>query len=145
MPRMIKPTLVLLASITAILSGCVVTSVAPYYTEKDAVFEPALVGNWIKHGDNSDNEVWKFEKKGESGYRFTWITSEKATLMEAHAFKLQDQLFVDLASVEKDWTMIPPHYLLKVSQVSPSLRLTTLSHDWLKQVVGKKPASIAHQ
>ena len=142
-----KRTLALLASVAAIVSGCVVTSVAPYYTEKDVVFEPGLIGNWIKTADdtNSDSEVWKFEKKGASAYRFTWITSEKAMLMDAHAFKLQGQLFVDLSPVEKDWTIIPPHYLLKVSPTGSSLHMATLSHDWLKQFVAKEPASIMHQ
>src|SRR3954465_12861471 len=108
--RIKNTPLFLFTAMTAVFSGCVVTSVAPYYTEKDLIFEPALVGNWIKPADNtnSDDEVWKFEKKGESSYRFTWITEEKAVLMDAHAFKLQGQLFVDLASLERDWNTIPP-------------------------------------
>jgi len=141
-----KLTLLLIGVVmAAALPGCVVTSVAPFYTEKDLVFEPALVGDWIKQGDNSDQEVWKFEKKGNLSYRFTLITAEKATLMEAHAFKLQGQVFVDVASIEKDWAIIPPHYLLKVSQVTPSLRMATFRHEWLKQLVEKDPNAIMHQ
>jgi hypothetical protein len=140
-----KITFVLLAAAAAILAGCVVTSVCPFYTEKDLVFEPALVGDWIKEGKNAaDYEVWKFEKSAALAYRFTLIEADKATVMEAHAFKLQGQLFLDVASIEQDTHVIPPHYLLKVSQVMPALRMSELNHDWLKGLVGKEPNAIPH-
>jgi hypothetical protein len=34
-----------LIPVAALLAGCVVTSVYPFYTQKDLVFEPALVGD----------------------------------------------------------------------------------------------------
>ena len=54
---------------TAVLAGCVVTSVSPFCTEKDLAFEPGLVGNWLKQVKDSQPEVWKFEKSGELAYR----------------------------------------------------------------------------
>ena len=135
----------LLVAAAAILAGCVVTSVRPFYTEKDLVFEPALVGDWIKEGKNAgDYEVWKFEKSAALAYRFTLIEADKATVMEAHAFKLQGQLFLDIASIDQDIQVIPPHYLLKVSQVTPALRMSELNHDWLKGLLGKEPNAIPH-
>jgi hypothetical protein len=140
-----KITFGLLVAVAAILAGCVVTSVCPFYTEKDLVFEPALVGDWIKEGKNAgDYEVWKFEKSAALAYRFTLIEADKATVMEAHAFKLQGQLFLDIASIDQDIHVIPPHYLLKVSQVTPALRMSELNHDWLKGLLGKEPNAIPH-
>lgn len=131
---------------TAALAGCVVTSVSPYYTEKDLVLEPGLVGNWLKQVKDSQPEVWKFEKSGELAYRFTLIEEGKATVMEAHAFRLQGQLFIDVFSLQgQDIHVIPPHYLLKVSQLtSPSLQLAQLDNDWLKQFLTANPTAIAH-
>jgi hypothetical protein len=129
----------------AVLAGCVVTSVSPFYTEKDLVFEPGLVGNWLKQVKDSQPEVWKFEKSGELAYRFTLIEERKATVMEAHAFRLQGQLFVDVFSIEQDIHVIPPHYLLKVTQLSTtSLQLAQLDNDWLKQFLADNPTAIAH-
>jgi hypothetical protein len=140
-----KITFGLLVAAAAILAGCVVTSVCPFYTEKDLVFEPALVGDWIKEGKNAaDYEVWKFEKSAARAYRFTLIEADKATVMEAHAFKLQGQLFLDIASIDQDIHAIPPHYLLKVSQVTPALRMSELNHDWLNGLLGKEPNAIPH-
>jgi hypothetical protein len=115
-----------------------VTSVCPFYTAKEVVFEPALVGDWSK-----GEEVWKFDKVDDS-YRFVLIEGAKATVAEAHAFKLGDQLFLDLGSVEQDYRVIPPHYLLKVTQLKPTLRMCALNHDWLKEFVKKNPKAIAH-
>ena len=41
------------------LVGCVVTSIYPYYTAKDVVFEPKLVGRWM--------ETEKSSKTNETG------------------------------------------------------------------------------
>lgn len=133
-----------LVAVAGLLAGCVVTSVCPFYTEPDLVFEPALVGDWIKQGNDSENEIWKFEKSGDAAYRFTLIEERKATVMEAHAFKLQGQLFLDIASIDRDIHVIPPHYLLKVTQLSPTLQMAELNNDWLKDLLAKDPAAIPH-
>ncbi len=137
-------TAVLLGVATAALAGCVVTSVYPFYTEKDLFFEPALVGDWIRQTTDSDHELWKFEKSGDLAYRFTLIETSRATVTEAHTFKLQGQLFIDVASIEQDYHVIPPHYLLKVTQVTPTLRMSELSEDWLKALLTQKPNTIPH-
>jgi hypothetical protein len=137
--------LVLLAVGAAVLTGCVVTSVYPFYTEEDLVSEPGLVGNWIKTGEDADNEVWKFEKGRDLAYRFTLIESRKATVMEVHAFKLRGQLFLDVFSTEQDFHVIPPHYLLKVSQLTPTLRMSELNDEWLNELLLKNPGALRHE
>ena len=132
------------AAAAAALVGCVVTSVSPFYTEKDLVFEPGLVGNWLKQVNDSTPEVWKFEKSGKA-YRFTLIEERKATVMEAHAFKLQGQLFLDVFSLEQDIHVIPPHYLLKVTELTTtSLQVAELDNGWLKKLLADNPQAIAH-
>jgi hypothetical protein len=72
------------------------------------------------------------------------IEERKATVLEAHLFKLQGQLFLDIASVEQDYHVIPPHHLLKVSQVTPTLRMSELNHDWLTGLVKTNPSAVRH-
>ncbi|HZR18881.1 MAG TPA: hypothetical protein VFE51_16460 [Verrucomicrobiae bacterium] len=138
-------TVLAFVSTTVLLAGCVVTSVSPFYTGKDVVFEPAVVGDWVSGTKEPADEVWKFEKGEGKAYRFTLIGKDKATVMEAHAFKLQGQLLLDIASVERDYHVIPPHLLLKVVQTKPTLKLSALNHDWVMKLLEKEPAAIAHQ
>lgn len=133
----------LAASAGLLLAGCLVTSVCPYYTTKDLVFEPALVGDWLEVDDNSNN-TWKFQKSEPQAYRLILVESQKATVMNVHAFKLQDQLFLDLASIDTDVRVIPPHYLLEVVGFTPTLKLAQLDNDWLKSYLAKHPHPVAH-
>src|ERR1051326_91943 len=139
-----KRSFPLLVMAAAILTGFVVTSVYPFYTEKELVFEPALVGSWIKDGKGADDEVWKFEKNRDLAYRFSLIGSRKATVMEVHAFKLQGQLYLDVFSMEQDYQVIPAHCLLKVSQLTPTLRMSEFNDDWLKKLLTSDPTAIRH-
>src|SRR5260370_6119361 len=117
-----KSLFILSVAAAAFLAGCIVSSVSPYYTGKDLVFEPALVGDWVK--DSGNDEVWKFDKSGDRAYRFTLIESQKATVMEAHAFRLGGQFLLDGFSLNQQGDVITPHYLLKGSQVTPTLKRT---------------------
>ena len=70
MPLFIKKSRwIFLAAALVLLSGCIVTSVCPFYTEKDTVFESALVGDWVRELKDSPAEVWKFEPLGSGAYR----------------------------------------------------------------------------
>jgi hypothetical protein len=143
MKEMLKKSLaVLVGALAATLAGCVVTSVCPYYTQEDLVSEPALLGKWTN--TKNPNEVWSFAQIGPFAYRFTLIDSSKTTVMEAHAFKLKGQLFLDIFSLEQDYHVIPAHYLLKVTQLEPTLQLAELNDSWLKELLAKQPTSLRH-
>jgi hypothetical protein len=139
-----KISVVLLAASAALLGGCIVTSVLPFYTEKDLVFEPALVGDWVENGKGAGHDVWKFEKSGERAYRLTVIEERQASVLEAHAFKLQGQLLLDVASMDRDVRVIPPHTLLRVSSATPLLKMSQMDNDWLIKLLSKDPAAIPH-
>ena len=127
-----------------IFGGCVVSSVFPFYTEKDVVFEPALLGSWTKAEGGSEEEVWKFDKAGDRSYRFTLIQSQNATVMEGHAFKLEELLFLDVFSMDQDVRVIPPHYLFRVSQTTPTLKLVALDNERMRAFLAKDPSALAH-
>ena len=137
-----KCLFVTLAAVAVVLAGCVVTSVCPFYTQKELGFEPALLGNWIN--EKNTDEVWRFQKSSAQAYRFTLLEEHKATVMEAHAFKLQGQLFLDVVSIEQDIHVIPAHYLLKISQLRPLLRMSELDDEWLIGLLRKDPTLLRH-
>jgi len=138
---------VLLAAAAVWLGGCVLTSVYPYYSEKDVVFEPALAGDWLHHAKDAPDELWEFwADSGARSYSFMRVEPRNATtqIMDAHLFKLQGQLFLDIATREQDYQLIPSHYLLKVSRIAPTLRVSLLDHQWFQSLLATNPAAIRH-
>ena len=97
------------------LAGCVVTSVYPFYTAKDLVFDPALVGAWAEAGTtNAANEHWRFEKADGQAYKLTVHEKEKHTEFDTHLFKLKGRLYLDLYPRERPENSLPVHYLIKI-------------------------------
>src|SRR5262249_38073759 len=103
-----KPMLVVagFSGFALLLTGCLAISVYPFYSDKDVSFEPALTGQWTKTTDNK--EQWTFEKKGEKGYQLTYTDGDKKHVMDAHLFRLKDQLFLDLFNPNGPDDIMPP-------------------------------------
>ncbi len=120
-----------LAGLALALTGCVVTSVYPFYLEKDLVFEPALLGDW-KNADKPD-EHWKFEPAGGKGYRITSETEGITTMFKGYVFKLQGQAFLDL--ITDGWKEdiqpepVPSHLVAKVVRLTPTVKLAGIKYD----------------
>src|SRR5258707_10513642 len=121
----------LLVSGAALLTGCLVTSVYPFYQQKDLAFEPALLGNWTN--SNEPGEHWKFEAETTNACRFTYTSDGKDYVMRAHFFKLGENAFLDLFTTEESPNAEPPpipsHFLFRVLQISPNPKLASLNYD----------------
>src|SRR5437870_2687069 len=93
-----------------LIAGCVVTSIAPFYTEKDLVFDAALVGIWVDE-DRGDaaKESWKFEKESDKEYKLTLTDDGKPSEFEAHLFKFKGQLLLDLFAKKAEAGTVPAH------------------------------------
>lgn len=142
-----KTTIKLTTSLAllTLFAGCVVTSVYPFYTAKDVVFDPALLGAWAEAGStNAANENWRFEKAAGQAYLLTVQDNDERTEFDTHLFKLKGRLFLDLYPRERPNHSFPPHYLLKVTRLKPALELEALDYDWLKQLIEKEPQAIRH-
>jgi len=142
---------------TLAVAGCV-PSWHPFYTEKDLVFEPALMGTWRPVGaKESSKETWEFTKSGDRLYRLAQVDEEgREADFQARLFKLKGQMFVDLylTKVEGDdlkvnaWagiSLVPAHLLLKVEQIEPALKLAAMNPEWLQTLLRKSPGTIAHE
>ena len=145
--KTMKTTLKLTASLALLtfLVGCVVSSVYPFYTAKDVVFEPALVGVWAEAASSSaSNEHWRFDKADGGAYLLTVQENEKRTEFDTHLFKLKGRLYLDVLPRERPENSLPPHYLFKVIRVEPTLEMALLDYDWLTKLVEKNPKAIRH-
>ena len=128
------------------LVGCVVTSIYPYYTAKDVVFEPKLVGRWMETEKSSKtNEYWEFTRAGTNdAYTLTVHEGDKETEYQMHLFRLKDFTFLDGLPMERHDDFVPPHYVLKVSRLEPTLDLALLDYKWLGELLEKQPGALRH-
>lgn len=128
-----------------LLAGCVVTSIYPYYQQKDLIFDPALVGVWSDPAKTNDTkETWTFEKAGAQSYTWTVRDEHKTNIFTTHLFRLGDVKFLDALPRERHDYATPAHVLLRVGQIEPQLELRVLSYDWLAKLVAAKPKAIRH-
>ena len=134
------------SGLALLLSGCLAISVYPFYSEKDVSFEPGLVGKWTKTTDIK--EQWTFEKKGEKAYQLTYSDGEKKYVMDAHLFRLKEQLFLDLFNANGPEDIMPPpvpsHLLIRVFQIKPTLRMAAMDYEWLSKLLEKDRHAIRH-
>jgi hypothetical protein len=132
------------AAAAALLGGCVVTSIYPFYTEKDLVYDPALLGKWSDAAEtNASAEYVSIERSGDKGYRITVFASETNTI-EAHLFRLRQQLFLDTFPTNRSLDFVPVHQLSKILSTAPELKNANLNYDWLAKLLEKNPGEIRH-
>lgn len=144
-PIRLQPTLAAIAAFGLLLAGCVVTSVYPWYTAKDVVFDPALVGTWRGTDPGTKpGEFWQFEKLEDRAYKLTMAEDGKRKEFDTHLFKLGGHLFLDCFPRERPEDSLPPHYLLRVGSVAPVLEIALLDYDWLGKLLEKNPKAVRH-
>ena len=137
---------VALTGLALALTGCVVTSVYPFYFERDVIFEPALVGEWKEAAQPAEH--WRFERGSGDAYRITRESGGKTTVFEGHAFKLRGSTFLDLTATARSENIepepVPSHFLARVVQLTPTVKLSAIGNDWLKGLLAKEPNAVRH-
>ena len=124
------------------------TSLNPLYTEKELVYDPALVGVWA-----DDGHTWTFEKAGEHSYKLVVAHGDKSSTFVAHLVQLGEHRFLDLCpdldDLKRDElykvALIPGHLFVKVIQIKPTLRMAVMDSEWLGKLLEKKTKALAHQ
>ena len=142
----------LLCATVVLITGCVVTSVYPFYTEKDLTFDPGLLGTFAET-EAAQTNFWIFERDKTNAYLVTFVegannrTNQDRT-SQAHLFKLGGQLFLDFFTPQSNQDIepepLPTHLLMRVSQITPTLKMSPMTYDWLKNLLAKNPKAIRH-
>ena len=134
------------------IAGCV-PSVFPLYTDKDVRFDPALVGEWLEKG--STDESWTFTKSGSNAYGLVYREHQQMASFDVHLLRLGTHQFLDMTpdaeglkkieapDIYKS-ALIPGHLFVKVSQITPVLKMAFLDPKWIKTYLRDHPAEIAH-
>ena len=145
--------LIAMAGTAVLLSACI-SSVEPFYTDKDIVFDARLLGQWHEK-EAEQPQVWEFDKAGDNAYKLTVTDKEgKRGEFKAHLFELKQERFLDLIPSGCDYAtnqadlvafaMYPGHLLLHVAQLAPELKLAGCDYDWLQKYLEANPKALAH-
>ena len=149
-----KKTLVRFGTtLTVMLTGCV-SSIHPIYTEKELVYDEALLGVWHSTKPES-NETYHVTRTGERAYHLVLTdNNEKQGDFHVHLASVQGTLFLNVQPAKLPlesrfpnlWNIhiIRGHFFCMVEQIEPELKIKILDIDWLEQHLENEPSAIDH-
>jgi hypothetical protein len=141
--------ILLVFGIALLISGCLQPSLHPLFTEKDLVFDPALIGAWV--GEN-EKETWILQKAGDHTYDLFYEGEGDSAQYEAHLVRLGKFEFLDIYPEESDIKndfyklhLILAHTFSRIWRDRDTLRVAMLNPDWLEDMIARKKVKIAHE
>jgi hypothetical protein len=131
-----------------LLSGCVVRSLNPWFTDEVVVFEERLLGEWVAY-DEDDGEseaVLRIEREGEAGYllRYHALKEEpEPSLFAGRVANINGVLYLEFKpELELESAagvfVVPAFGLARVSVAGDQLLLALLDADALGAAFSKR-------
>lgn len=144
---------ILLAAIL-IFSACSVVSLHPLYTSDTLVMNEDILGSWT-----SGSETWEFSKQDANSYELVYTDLESSinktvtsSTFAAHLVKLGEDYYLDLLSnfdcdvtFLEAFSVIPAHLIMKLEFTEEALVLSTMSSDWLEELLAHNKLRIKHE
>lgn len=147
--------------ITLFISGCVVYSFYPLYTEKDLFPNDILTGNWI----DDEGTQWFFEhdyhgeKLPENIDSTSYVLKmkdkdEKESEFSVHVLRLGGHYFLDFYLEEfldddnldlASFHIIPVHTFAKLAIEEEQLLINWFDQDWLEDLIKENKIRIHHE
>ncbi len=134
-----------------LLSGCIVQSLHPLYTDENVIFDARLIGQWA---EEDSKEIWEFSQQGEQRYKCVVYEDEgEQSILAAHLLEIKGKMFLDFFPTELDEQggifyqlhVLPVHSFAYVKQIEPTLQIRFPSSDWLQELLEKNPDAIRHE
>jgi hypothetical protein len=131
------------------LSGCIY-SIHPLYTEKDMIFDPALIGEW---SEKDSGDTWTFTSNDKNSYKLIYAEEgKKEGKFIVHLVKLKEKLFLDiypdiseLRDNPLNDLLLPLHVFMYVEQIQPALKMAMIDGKWLSKTLESNPKSISYE
>lgn len=151
-------TILVLASMT----GCLVSSLHPFFKEKDKFYDEDMVGTWI----DGDSCIWTIQPriyskhigspdKADGSYQITYYEEEdKPGLFTGTLFQLKGVKYVDFYPDSNEehcvndfmcWHHFPTHTLARVQYNSDSILLYWFAEEWLTELFEQNRVRIKHE
>jgi len=151
------------ASLALASAGCL-TSLHPWFTQDDLVFEPALIGTWQDVA--SPDVTWTFERKDDTTYTLIDTRNQDeprkdskaaakkpvTSRLTARLMRLGQQRFLDISAGD-EWSdsemlqslLVNSHAVAKVSLEGDTLSTAFLDGDWIETALGDKRIVLSHE
>lgn len=151
-------TFLVLASMT----GCLVSSLHPFFKQKDKFYDPDMVGYWI----DGDSCIWTIEPnrvveqfmgtdRPDSAYHITYYEEDdKPGLFTGTLFKIKGVNYVDFYPEPHEehcvndfacWHHVPTHTLARVQYNRDSILLYWFAEEWLTDLFEQNRIRIKHE
>jgi hypothetical protein len=145
--------IVLLLLISLVLSGCLIQSLTPFYTEDSLVQLPEIYGSWrLIHDDSGDVSKANIQPWQFTGSRVTTFDGRGLEAkLQVKYFSIDGTVFMDItagdpytSSVSEIWAMhvAPVHTVVKVVIDEDTLVLTPLNYDWFESALALHEISL---
>ncbi|MDP4610931.1 MAG: hypothetical protein NWT02_07060 [Opitutales bacterium] len=150
-----KSTITPLLILLALLPGCFVVSLQPFYAEDDVIADRSLAGEWQETGKQNK---WHFKPSDDAKSYDIIITEgdDSTGFFIGTPFKIKEQFFIDIypdTSNDNKLPMssvymihrIPVHSLIhvKVSETTATLRVPSFA--WFTKFLEEHPDALRHE
>ena len=132
--------------IASALTACA-PSLHPFFTDRDVVFNEALLGVWI----DDSGEACKFTKSGDDHYELL-VMDEKPVRFEARLIEIGGVTFLDLypkpLGNENDLypeSFVPAHRLARVTIGKDSFSIAMMDGGWLEGLSDRNQLDLKHE
>lgn len=145
----------------ASMSGCLVSSLHPFFKQEDKFFEESMVGNWI----DGDSDIWTIEpnmvsagfmqgENHDSSYVITFYEDNTKSILQGTLFQLNEVAYVDFLPDPSEehhkadmttWHHVPVHTLARVQYNKDSIMLYWYGDEWLNELLEQNRIRIKHE
>ena len=157
-----RPFVIVTILALASMTGCLVSSLHPFYKEKDKFYDEKMVGNWI----DGDSCIWTIQPNifheyimgpevTDDSYNIMYYEDEDSPgYFKGTLFQLKGVNYVDFyPDGDEDhcvndfvcWHHIPTHTLARVQYNSDSILLYWFAEEWLTELFEENRIRIKHE
>ncbi len=147
------PSLLFIAALIMLASGCGVFSLHPLYHSEDLILVSGLTGIW--KNENDENTVILIDTLENNKYSFTIVWHGDSMFFEMGLLKLNNQFFIDLFPDDRGTTCqsndplfsnyIPVHTFMKMDISENGFVLTEFDNDRLRTLFKQNRIRLAHE
>lgn len=154
-----KQFLILALTLAALLQGCIVKSLHPFYASTDLVYKKELINTWIDE-DGNKWTIHPVDVANTSGvaepraYEMTCTKEGKSAAFLAHLFELEGNLFLDFRPLASDGStvelfemhLLPSHSVAKVAKLTDDVvEIIWFNEKWLNRLFSQNRIKISHE
>jgi hypothetical protein len=147
-----KQFLLLALMVAAIVQGCIVKSLHPFYENADLVYKSEMINTWL----DQDGNKWKITsvKEEPRAYEMIFTKDGREASFLAHLFQLNGNLYLDFRPLASDGSvndlfemhLLPSHSVAKVVKIdSETVEIKWFDEEWLHSLFSQNRIKISHE